>query len=138
MKLLRCASILLVQTRASRISAVAFQRRNPALKEAPLERPDGQNVQNVYSAVVPPAEKRIPVNLLKSAFVPNGETNHLLRQQWILQDRQPLPTLLTTDDQNVWKDIPPTTLTNSLDHYAKLAKLKLTGNLLYINLKINV
>lgn len=127
MKLLRCASLLLVQTRASRVSAVAYQRRNSALKEAPVERLENGNVQNVYSAVVPPVEKRIPVSLPKNTFVPSGETNHLQRQQWIVQDRLPLPTLLTSEDQNVWKDIPATTLTTSLDHYAKLSKIKLTG-----------
>ena len=67
--------------------------------------------------------------LQKNTIVPtNEETAHLQRQQWILQDRLPLPTMLSTDDQHVWKDIPSTTLTNSLDYYAKLAKLKLTGN----------
>lgn len=132
MKLLRCASLLLVQTRASRVSAVAYQRRNSALKEAPVERLENGNVQNVYSAVVPPVEKRIPVSLPKNTFVPSGETNHLQRQQWIVQDRLPLPTLLTSEDQNVWKDIPATTLTTSLDHYAKLSKIKLTGNVVIV------
>lgn len=127
MKLLRCASILLVQTRASRISAVTYQQRNSALKELPVERPDG-NVQNVYSRV---AEKRIPINLQNNTIEHNKETYPLQRQHLFVFDRLPLPTLLTTDDQNVWKDIPPTTLANSLDHYAKLSKIKLTGICLY-------
>lgn len=29
--------------------------------------------------------------------------------------------------ENVWKDIPPLSVPSTLDHYAKLAKLKLTG-----------
>lgn len=30
--------------------------------------------------------------------------------------------------ENVWKNVPPLTLTGTLDHYAKLSKIKLTGN----------
>ena len=29
---------------------------------------------------------------------------------------------------NIWKDVPPSNLVKTLDHYAKLSKIKLTGN----------
>lgn len=32
-----------------------------------------------------------------------------------------------TNNQDVWKDIPPMTVANTLGHYSKLSKIRLTG-----------
>lgn len=113
MKLLRCASLLHVQTRGSRNSVVEFRRRRSLLKEFRVERPEA-NVKNVYAEMVSPVEKLAPVNSQKTAITIDvlGEETYPKLTEWrrrslVTRARRvlPLPISLTTDEQigRIWK-----------------------------------
>lgn len=113
MKLLRCASLLHVQTRGSRNSVVEFRRRRSLLKEFRIERPE-TNVKNVYAEMASPVEKLAPVNSRKTAITIDvlGEETYPTLTEWrrrslVSRARRvlPLPISLTTDEQigRIWK-----------------------------------
>lgn len=71
---------------------------------------DEKSKDNVSSAVIEVGEEKF--RQLSSEFVQSLSKNQL------------------KNVENVWKNVPPLTLTGTLDHYAKLSKIKLTGNVL--------